>query len=595
MGLLTQLIAQHHNDDVQKKATQVGLWKGILEDKRTPEDGGFTVDMKNHALEQMVGMANGGDGSGKGGKSGGKGKAGEMLGVFKHLLGLGNMDGSAGDGQGKLDQPMQNAAAQSGNIVPPQPQQNTDDPGAPGQGGQAPPQPLQRSPAIPISKRGLPPAFLSDTERAQKTTELSKQADDRAVTTQTALGAAKNKQALAFADQEAQMKADGVKKLVSSGVDQATAEAIYGVKAPPSVHKIGATDKIMKAGKPFIRTYYSDGTEKDEADVTPQATPKADGGSGLTGAAKNQLWARKTLSNPNASPEERQQAQFMQENDDNARTNKDLTNRVKSLQLRNLQSSTDPTSIAQLAEGVEKGLVDPNLTNMSRATATLVTAKLAKDGFNHAAAKQEYAAVKTAFASENSQQQLARRQNLSMAKESLPLIYDAGEAWSNAMKLSGKSPALNSVEMAAAKQGAYGTQAQQAAVVFEGQIADVQAELSSIYMGTAAPTDKAIELAQKSLKSNWSWDTLQAQLKQVHKNLDRRESALNNIAITGAGVGSTYIPKDDSGKPESTQTPPPATKDWKTTPDANGILTRPDGQQFKKVNGGFLPITKPKK
>lgn len=630
MGLLTQLIAQHHNDEVQKKATQVGLWKGILEDKRTPEEGGFTTDMKNHALEQMVGMANGGK-DGKG--AGGKGKAGEMLGVFKHLLGLngqgdgGGKGGSAiqaavGGGQGQV-QPDQNQPQGQPSQTQAQPTPDYNLPGAPTAPGlkatpqvQAQPQPQQQPTQgqpqrqtqsqaprpLQRSPNGLPAAFMTDDQRRARQAQLYDEDTQNQVKRQTALGDAQGAQGRTQAGLEAQMRANGVKDLVAKGIPQNEAEAIYGIKTQTPPHRVGAPSFEIRDGKPVKVTSMSDGSETVEDDITKQPTSGSSGADGLTGSAKNIKWANGHVHS--ADPVEAQTAQTILNEADNTRMSKDLQRKMKTVQLTNLSNSTDPGSISTLADGIKAGIGDPNLTNMSRATATLVTAKLMKDGFNLAAAKQEYSAVKTAFAALNSPQQTRIRQNVEQAKESLPLITDAGKQWADSMKLSGKNPILNSAEMGLAKQGVYGPEAQKAAVVFEGQIADVQAELSSIYMGTASPTDKAIELAQKSLKSNWSWGTLQAQLAQVDKNLDRRESAISHLTVMGAGSDSTYIPRDDKGNVQTTDQNAPGNKPTTSTPAATppwmiqaqtkptgSIIILPNGKKVKKTGKDtFEPI-----
>lgn len=623
MGLLTQLIADHHDTVTRQKAQEVGMWKGILEDQRSPEDGGFTVDMKNHALEQMVGMANGG-GKGKGGGGGGvgagggggsKGKAGEMLGVFRHLLGL-NGGGNKGAGGGAGSGNMQGAAAgsTSGVLSPdeksmpnngpvqsssdlPQGQPETAQPVQPAQAAPAQARkPLQRLP-LP-----LPKAFMTDAEREARKGELYGQETQRQVGRGNALGEAQGALNRSQEQIATDAKIKGVEELTKKFMATdpqmtkqdatAQAEAFYGVKAPAIAHKVGAASFEMRNGKNVKVTSMSDGTEMVEPDITKQPTGSAS--AGLTGNAKNLKWAHDHESS--TDPTEQITAKQILNEHDNSTLTKDMQFKVKSLQYSNLKNATDPASVASIADGVKKGLLDPNMTNMSRATATLVSKQLADDGFNQAAAKQEYNAVKSNFAALNSPQQIRIRQNVEQAKESLPLIKETGQAWADAMKSSGKNPLINSAELMLAKQGVYGEKAQTAAVVFEGQLTDVVAELSSIYMQSSSPTDKAIELAQKSLQSNWNWTTLQAQLSQVDKNLDRRASAISHLVVMGAGTDSTYIPRGTDGQVQTTDQnkPAPDTGDWKNKPDAQGVITRPDGQKFKKVNGGFLPVAKGK-
>lgn len=312
MGLLTQLIAQHHDTEVRDKAAQVGMWKGILEDQRAPEDGGFTNDMKNHALEQMVGMAHGGKSGG-----GAKGKAGEMLGVFQHLLGIGKGNSNRGAG-GALQGAMGAGNVESTSTPTPSAPMSTpvyDDstpdnvqPAVGGVDSGLTNLPLRRPVVTPgvvinplqridqrtpqgVQGTQTPPLFLSPEARAQLTDARFDAETGRLLRRDEVAGAQDMTQAVTQAGLLSEAKVTRAKKLIANGVEPRTAYAIEGIQVPLPAHKIGATDKFLKDGKPFIRTYMSDGTSTDEPDVTPQSP----GGTGPTGMVRNLKWAQENI------------------------------------------------------------------------------------------------------------------------------------------------------------------------------------------------------------------------------------------------------------------------------------------------------------
>lgn len=643
MGLLTQLIANHHDTQVRDKANQIAGYQNILNDQRAPEDGGYTNEFKSQILQQMVGMAQGGDGGGKksagsgggsgGGKSGGGagGKAGEMFGVFQKLLGLdkphpGRGQGGQGQDQGQAGgagADLQGAAQTQNPQAQAQAVQTTQQsqPQTPQQAPlQANPQTLQRVKQIQAQRAGQangqagqgtpvaatpassPAPFMSEEQKRATLASRSQDATTRGVEAQTALGKAKGDQDISQSIADVKARVQERKRLMSEeGLSPEEADAAVGIKAPAMVKAQGTATFEKRNGKLVKVQQMTDGSER----ITEGAEKQVAGG-GLGGNAKNLLWAKQNATSDDPATQET--ANNILKDQESKQLNTDLGMKLKKSQLDIAMLSHNPTAIKDVAQGVRDGIIDPNLPNIDRGMKTAVLASLAKDGFNQAAAVQEFDAVRKAFASENSQQQLARRQNVSMAKESLPLIADAGSRWAESMKASGKSPALNSVELGAAKQGLYGPDAQAAANVFEGQIADVQSELSVIYMGSSSPTDKAIELAQKSLKSNWSLPTLNAQLAQIAKNIGRREQAINHVSVFGAGADSSYIPRGDDGQSASTEPkadvaatpaagsgPAPQWKVQAQTKPNGAIFDVPGVGKVKKVGDGQFQLVTPAK
>ena len=82
----------------------------------------------------------------------------------------------------------------------------------------------------------------------------------------------------------------------------------------------------------------------------------------------------------------------------------------------------------------------------------------------------------------------------------------------------------------AAKQGLAGPQAQSIATQLDAQIGDVASEIGNAYMGGNSPTDHALKLAEKNLRSDWSESTLKDAINLARTNLKIRRNSIDQAA-----------------------------------------------------------------
>lgn len=261
-------------------------------------------------------------------------------------------------------------------------------------------------------------------------------------------------------------------------------------------------------------------------------------------------------------------------------------------------SASDPKDIA---EAIIRGEQPPTLTGLYR-NAAPVRAELARQGFPLAQATEDWTATQKYLGTLNGQQQTRLRQAINFTGSSLDIVEDLAKQWD-----AGNFPALNSAQLALARQGALGPQAQQIATKMTAQIADLTSELGTVYKGGNSSTDESLKLAAQNLQANWSKPTLLANTAQIRKNLAIRQNSMS-LAGGAAGVtpGNAYVPGGTpapgaapaagSGGAGGAQ-PPPAgavqSGGHAFTPVAGqaGLFTSEGGNTYmRKPDGTFLRI-----
>lgn len=183
-----------------------------------------------------------------------------------------------------------------------------------------------------------------------------------------------------------------------------------------------------------------------------------------------------------------------------------------------------------IAGAIMNGDQPPDLTGLYKQGAH-VRAELAKQGYNLTDAKEDWQAQQKYIATLNGPQQVRLRQAVDFAFHSLPIIKGLAQEWK-----AGNYPALNSVQLEAAKHGAMGQDAQRIATQLSSQIADMTSELGTVYKGGNSSTDESLRLAGENLKANWSEETLLAGIELVGKNLQIRRNSINSGSPMGAGT-----------------------------------------------------------
>lgn len=219
-----------------------------------------------------------------------------------------------------------------------------------------------------------------------------------------------------------------------------------------------------------------------------------------------------------------------------------------------------------VAQGIMNGTIPPDLTkNVSFKDRTAVNAYLSGQGYNLTKATEDWTAIQKRISTLNGQQQVRLGQAVSFAKDSLSLVDQLNAQWQG-----GQFPLLNKANLALAKNGAFGQDAQSLATRLEAQINDLVSELGTVYKGGNSSTDESLKLASANLNANWSQKTLQDAVNLIRTNLQIRE---NSIKQSGMIEGNQYSP----------EAPPTASAQvGQTVTAANGL---PDGTQVKGDDG----------
>ena len=197
-----------------------------------------------------------------------------------------------------------------------------------------------------------------------------------------------------------------------------------------------------------------------------------------------------------------------------------------------MYAATDPAAIAQ---GIISGDLPPVISDYGRVVQGAVATALQRKGFNLSDARIDWEATKKHIQTMNGAQQL----RLNQAINSLPDMLDNVDALSKQWK-GGNFAILNRANVALAKGGAYGPDAASIANQLDAQIADVVADLGNVYMGGNSPTERALELAGKSLKAEWSEKVLVDMVALAKKNVTIRRNSINATGVQGASENNAY-------------------------------------------------------
>jgi len=201
-----------------------------------------------------------------------------------------------------------------------------------------------------------------------------------------------------------------------------------------------------------------------------------------------------------------------------------------------------------IASAIQNGTQPPDLSRLYR-YAGPVRAELAKNGYDLAGAALDWDATKKHVLTMNGPQQLKLNQSINALPELLDTVEALADKWKG-----GRFPILNRVNLAAAKNGAYGDEVASVARQLDQQIADVTGDLATVYMGGNSPTDKGLGLASTALQSDWSEKVLRDMIALARKNVDIRRNSVNNTGVAGVSGASRYAPTPTT---TPTGTPPP--------------------------------------
>ncbi len=199
-----------------------------------------------------------------------------------------------------------------------------------------------------------------------------------------------------------------------------------------------------------------------------------------------------------------------------------------------ITGATGATDARDIAEAIIAGDQPPVLTGLYRMAAP-VRAELARQKYDLASAQSDWNAVQRRVATLNGPQQTRLRQAAETAYHSLDIIEELAGQWKG-----GQFPLLNRAQLAAAKGGALGQEAQTIATQLEAQISDLTSELGNVYMGGNSPTDHSLGLAAQNLSANWSYPQLMSAVALARKNLQIRLNSIKSTGVIGVSDVNPY-------------------------------------------------------
>lgn len=207
---------------------------------------------------------------------------------------------------------------------------------------------------------------------------------------------------------------------------------------------------------------------------------------------------------------------------------------------KNSVGTVDVKDLESVVEGIAQGRLSPKLTDYSRRDRTAVGAMAQRRGLNLNKMYAEYSAVNKYITSANSATQLRLRQAIGSVQESLGNLRSLNEQF----KRSGWTPA-NAAELKLALTGTNPAK-RDIATRFITQLTTMKDELGQAFMGGNSPTDRAIQLAQDILNSNYGFSQLNAALDELDKNLTYRMNAINSgapIVPGGEMLNQDFLPR----------------------------------------------------
>lgn len=135
--------------------------------------------------------------------------------------------------------------------------------------------------------------------------------------------------------------------------------------------------------------------------------------------------------------------------------------------------------------------------------------------------------------------------------------------------------ALNAANLTAALNGAYGPQQQAVAQQMQTQIADLQADMGSVYRYGLSSTDSSMENAAQTLSTSWDQNQLDASLQIIAQNLQIRINSLKNPANALSASGDQGTDNSYEGSDSDT-----SGQNNASTIQPSGTVVTYNGQQY---------------
>jgi len=197
-------------------------------------------------------------------------------------------------------------------------------------------------------------------------------------------------------------------------------------------------------------------------------------------------------------------------------------------------TSASGSDVQLIAQAIIDGNQPPVVTGLYGNTAA-VRAELQRQGFDYTKANQDWTATQKLLATMNGAQQTRLRQAINQVPDLLESAKSLADEW-DSMGL----PGLSKANLALAKSGAKGQEAQSLAVRLDAQIADVVSDLATVYKGGNSSTDESLKLASSQLSSNWGRKAFDDAVEMAKNNVKIRQNSLN---LTTAGINDSNYNK----------------------------------------------------
>lgn len=215
------------------------------------------------------------------------------------------------------------------------------------------------------------------------------------------------------------------------------------------------------------------------------------------------------------------------------------------------QAGTTPqTDIESAVQGIMKGDIAPDGTQVSYRDRTRVSGELERKGINSVKLQSDWIAIKTATKSMNNPQQLRMRQALESVQQSIPQLRQLSEEFDR----SNWRP-VSSTQLRLALTGTDPSK-RDLATRYIAQIRLMQDELAQGFMGGNSPTDRAFNLTVDILDPKYGGKQMSAALDQLETNLGIRMNAIRSTPPLTAGGEFSPQYSQFSGQASSRQAPP---------------------------------------
>ena len=201
---------------------------------------------------------------------------------------------------------------------------------------------------------------------------------------------------------------------------------------------------------------------------------------------------------------------------------KDGKKSLKYKPLNKAEGAITEEQLQQVLDGMESGTVTPSIRAYSRTHRTILAAEAQRRGLNLQAMESEENAVDAWVRSSNSTSQVKLRQVIDSVLGTMGELRGLNKEF----KRTGWTPA-NAAEIKLAVSGTNPAK-RDIATKYTSLAAMLRSEMGQIFMGGNSPTDRALQLAEEALNTNYGFEQMNATLDTLEDNIQYRLNSINN-------------------------------------------------------------------